>query len=610
MFLREVIDGLGVPTTGADGEQIHWTVNDEQTGKALEPWKTLGANGVRDGHHLYLCRASDQGRGTVVEEVMPSIQGPASGGTEELAREPWARSGGERQPLPFGPEADLPTRIEAPASTEPANGVATAEGIRCPTCGSENPPGKRFCQACGNPFDPAYKPTVFEPPSVDVPSNLPSIPDETILPPDHRLRNILLGAGLLAVLGVLVWIAYKYYHRPNVPLSVSLSPTSGSLTESKTLQFKASVIGSHNQVVRWSINPALGTVSPDGLYRAPSSILVEQTVTVTATCNADAMKSSSATVTLKPTLTELSVRVRPPTVSLGASKAQRFEATVSGSSNQAVRWSIIPEVGGISHHGVYTAPSSIPTPKTITVTATSEANARKSASAAVSLTPTVVMRPPKTLGVGPARTPPADASGSPKLPPAEVSVSISPPGVSLAASRAQKFEAIVSGSSNRAVTWSRSPVVGNVAQDGVYTAPSQVLAPQTVTVTAASEADPSKFASATITLEPAPVTAQPEPGRPRPEPQHPNPVYGGPPRGTMTWSGQLEKNGTVTIDGHDASSGSLEGDLPGVPVMIDIDNKEIAVAEAPGPENGWKRLVLRSKKQKRLVVTIQWTVIP
>ncbi len=152
-------------------------------------------------------------------------------------------------------------------------------------------------------------------------------------------------------------------------------------------------------------------------------------------------------------------------------------------------------------------------------------------------------------------------------------------------------------------------MAGNIAQDGVYTAPSQILAPQTVTVTATSEADPSKFASATITLEPAPVTAKPEPVRARPEPQPPTSIYDGPSTGAITWSGQLEKNGSVTIDGHDASSGSLNGDLPGVPVMIDIDNKEIAVAEAPGPENGWKRLVLRSKKQKSLVVTIKWTVI-
>ncbi len=610
MFLREVIDGLGVPTTGSDGEQIHWVIKDQQTGKALEPSKTLEANGVRDGDHLHLCRASDQARGTVLE-VMPSIHGSVSGGNEGGARPVREERAGDRQYLPTRLEADQKTMMEAPADPKPADGVTVAEGIKCPTCGSENPPGKNFCQTCGNPFDPAYKPTVFEPPSAEsVPSNLPSIPGETILPPDHRLRNVLLVTSLLAVLGVLVAIAYKHYHRPNVPLSVALSPTSGSLTESKTLQFEASVNGSSNQAVQWSINPALGTVSPDGLYTAPSSIPVEQTVTVTATCKADPTNSSSATVTLKPTLTELSVGVRPPTVSLGASRAQRFEVTVSGSSNQAVRWSIIPEVGGISHDGVYTAPPSIPTPKTITVTATSEADPRKSASAVVALTPPVVVSPPKTLAGGPDRTPPGDATVPPKPPPPEVSVSMSPPSVSLGASRAQKFEAIVSGSFNHTVRWSRSPAIGNVAQDGVYTAPSQILAPQTVTVTAASEAQPSKFASAAITLEPPPVTAQPEPVRPRPEPQHPNPVYGGPPRGTMTWSGQLEKNGTVTIDGHDASSGSLQGDLPGVPVMIDIDNKEIAVAEAPAPENGWKRLVLRSKKQKRLVVTIQWAVIP
>jgi hypothetical protein len=77
----------------------------------------------------------------------------------------------------------------------------------------------------------------------------------------------------------------------------------------------------------------------------------------------------------------------------------------------------------------------------------------------------------------------------------------------------------------------------------------------------------------------------------------------------IIWSGQLERNGLVEINGPTASFGSLRGELPGVAVLVDIDPKDIGVAEAPSPQNGWKRLVLRSRNRKHSVVTIRWTVV-
>jgi hypothetical protein len=103
------------------------------------------------------------------------------------------------------------------------------------------------------------------------------------------------------------------------------------------------------------------------------------------------------------------------------------------------------------------------------------------------------------------------------------------------------------------------------------------------------------------------TSAPPQPGTPAPAPKPAG--YTGPPSGTIVWSGQLEKNGTITIDGAHASDGSLNGQLPGVPVMVTVSPPDIGVAEAPGPQNGWKRLVLRSRNTRRSVVTIQWTVL-
>ena len=52
--------------------------------------------------------------------------------------------------------------------------------------------------------------------------------------------------------------------------------------------------------VTWSINPSIGSITPDGKYTAPSTISASSTVSVTATSLADPTQSFSATVTLNP----------------------------------------------------------------------------------------------------------------------------------------------------------------------------------------------------------------------------------------------------------------------------------------------------------------------
>jgi hypothetical protein len=83
-------------------------------------------------------------------------------------------------------------------------------------------------------------------------------------------------------------------------ISVSVSPTTISLTPSQTQQFTAAVTGTTNQTVAWSLSPLTGSITSGGLYTAPSSITTQQMVTVTATSAADMTKSASATVTLNP----------------------------------------------------------------------------------------------------------------------------------------------------------------------------------------------------------------------------------------------------------------------------------------------------------------------
>ena len=97
---------------------------------------------------------------------------------------------------------------------------------------------------------------------------------------------------------------------------------------------------------------------------------------------------------------------------------------------------------------------------------------------------------------------------------AQVSVTISPSVASLATLATQPFTATVTGSSNMAVTWQVNGVSGGSSTNGlisttvlgtsneaIYVAPTSVPSPTAVSVTAISQADSTKSATATVTIQ-------------------------------------------------------------------------------------------------------------
>jgi hypothetical protein len=240
-------------------------------------------------------------------------------------------------------------------------------------------------------------------------------------------------------------------------VSVSVSPTTASLSVGQQRQFTATVSGTTNTAVTWKASG--GTITSGGLYTAPSSA---GTYTVTATSAADSTKSASAIVTASQT-TQVSVSLSPSTVSLSTGGQEQFTAYVSGTSNTAVTWSA--SGGTVSSGGLYVAPNAA---GTYTIKAVSVADPTKSASAI--------------------------ASVSVALP---ISVSVSPTTVAMPEQWQQQFVAVVSGSSNTTVSWSVKQGTGAITQSGLYTAPQAV---ETDVVTATSQADSTKSASAKVTV--------------------------------------------------------------------------------------------------------------
>ncbi len=178
----------------------------------------------------------------------------------------------------------------------------------------------------------------------------------------------------------------------------------------------------------------------------------------------------------------ITVSITPASASILLGNSQTFSATVSNTSDTGVSWSVNNITGGnstlgtINSSGVYTAPADLPSPVGVQITATSNADSTKSATATVTITSDIV-----------------------------VGISPSPGSVGLGAP--QKFQATITsnGHPDTSVRWSLSgsscpSSCGVIDANGNYTAPAILPNPASVTVTAQSVADPSKQASASVTI--------------------------------------------------------------------------------------------------------------
>ena len=81
-------------------------------------------------------------------------------------------------------------------------------------------------------------------------------------------------------------------------------------------------------------------------------------------------------------------------------------------------------------------------------------------------------------------------------------VSITPVGTTLYQGQTVQLNATVQAQSTQSVSWSISPSVGSISSAGLYSAPAVIATAQTITVTAASTANPALSSTASIYLAP------------------------------------------------------------------------------------------------------------
>ena len=162
----------------------------------------------------------------------------------------------------------------------------------------------------------------------------------------------------------------------------------------------------------------LGTMALSTTFIAPTQLLAVGTPTLAqvgtvpvTVVNPDpgGLTSAPFNVQVVGPNSNITVTITPKTATLGAGNVQQFQATVTGTADLNVAWSVNgvnsgnTMLGIVDGDGNYTAPDNIVGLGSVTVTATSEANPAKSDSATVTLTnpaPTLTSITPETLGLG------------------------------------------------------------------------------------------------------------------------------------------------------------------------------------------------------------------
>ena len=78
--------------------------------------------------------------------------------------------------------------------------------------------------------------------------------------------------------------------------------------------------------------------------------------------------------------------------------------------------------------------------------------------------------------------------------------------------------------------------------------------------------------------------------------------------GPLTWQGDLPINVPLIIQGRHASTGSLNGELPGTSVRVEVvEPAGVVIVQMPGAGVGWKNMVLNSPYQRQTRIVIRWT---
>jgi len=233
------------------------------------------------------------------------------------------------------------------------------------------------------------------------PASLPSPSTVTI----HAVAGTITASAAVTIVSAVTVSITPSAVTLEINLRTSLTPV---VTNTSDTAVTWSVNGTPNgnttvgQICESGSNPCISPPSPASGsvdFLAPAAVPAANPVTVTATSAADPTKSGIAMIIITGPAGVVAISISPTFAVVAPSTAtltqQQFIATVTGSSNTSVGWSVQSAVAGqgcsgaacgsVDANGLYSAPTAAPSPNAISIIATSVADPTKSATAAVAI---------------------------------------------------------------------------------------------------------------------------------------------------------------------------------------------------------------------------------
>jgi hypothetical protein len=293
-----------------------------------------------------------------------------------------------------------------------------------------------------------------------------------------------------------------------VPVVVNVSPATLSVATAGIASFIGTSTDLGNLGLDWTLSCGVtgscGTITSHtasgatAIFTAPSAAPAGP-VTVTATSASPAIPiAASATITILP----ISIKVVPAAVTLGLTQKQIFKATLTNDgAYKGLVWALTCGTPGscgtlsstVDSPTTYTAPASLPAGNTATLTAASITDPTRSAMVTITLSSTPVLQ----VAISQAPTSPVAVSTTTKL---AATVSYD----SLVPAQQGVDWSIACGAAAGAcgTVWPTHTATGALT---TYTAPSAIPTGATVTLTATSTADNSKYDTVDFTIN-APIS--------------------------------------------------------------------------------------------------------
>jgi hypothetical protein len=216
-----------------------------------------------------------------------------------------------------------------------------------------------------------------------------------------KLRPLLLSTLTVAGLSACTAEISPAGRSAGQQVAIEISPARAEVAPGESLQFHSAVTGTADEAVVWEVSAGGGTIDSTGLYTAPPT---EGTFTVQASSRAapDVLVRAPVRVTPRATVT---VAVSPASDSIHSCESVTLTATVTGSTDETVTWSVQEGSAGgtVTSAGVYTAPSSA---GTYHVIARSRASPAATATATITVTDQIlsVEVSPQTVTLSPGET--------------------------------------------------------------------------------------------------------------------------------------------------------------------------------------------------------------